>query len=380
MVSLNGFIKTHRKIMEWEWYKNQNVKDVFLHLCLKANFKENNFEGVQVRPGQLITSQPHLAEELGLSRQEVRTALKKLEKTGEITIEATNKFSLITIANWGKYQTQDFELTNNTTSEQPTANQQPTSEQPQLNNEKTVNTVEKEKNSQSDSSFSSGTINQPPTAEEVEEYCRQMGYNRVDARKLVDHYAGTEWKDAGGNPIRDWKASVKQWNGAERQQAPQKTQEPDPKQERKAVLKKILKDYIETGKPIPPVNLAEVKEYCAQWKEMNPEEFYNYFEGTGWMLFDKPVLDWKSAANLWARGIRESSKKLIPGEIAQIIYIGPGNFTIWDENEVWYNYDVGFLKMDHILKDAGKISSFGEPCPMGMTMEEFEKLYKQMTK
>lgn len=37
--------------------------------------------GQIIKRGQLITSQERLAEELGLSRQQVRTALNKLEKT-----------------------------------------------------------------------------------------------------------------------------------------------------------------------------------------------------------------------------------------------------------------------------------------------------------
>lgn len=216
MVSLNGFIKTHRKIMEWEWYKNQNVKDVFLHLCLNANFKENNFEGVRIKPGQLVTSQSHLAEELGLSRQKIRTALKNLERTGEITMEPTNKFTMITIVNWGKYQIQDLELTNNPTSEQPTVNQQQTSEQPQLNNDNNLIMEERKKDSQTAPSFSSSTpVPIPRSVEEVQQYCERMGY-KIDAARFFYYYSGHGWK-TGNEPIMDWHALVKYWNETQRE-------------------------------------------------------------------------------------------------------------------------------------------------------------------
>ena len=63
--------------------------------------------GVHLMPGQLITSQPHLVKETGLTRQNIRTALKKIEKTGEITTKATNQFTIVTVVNWGKYQIDD---------------------------------------------------------------------------------------------------------------------------------------------------------------------------------------------------------------------------------------------------------------------------------
>jgi hypothetical protein len=65
---------------------------------------------------------------LGLSEQQVRTALTKLKSTGEITSIATNKYTLVTIENWASYQSPDNLATSKTTSdstnEQPTDNQQ----------------------------------------------------------------------------------------------------------------------------------------------------------------------------------------------------------------------------------------------------------------
>ena len=31
-----GYIKLYRKMKKWGWYKDQNTKDVFLHLLLEA--------------------------------------------------------------------------------------------------------------------------------------------------------------------------------------------------------------------------------------------------------------------------------------------------------------------------------------------------------
>lgn len=107
MTPLTGFIKIHRKISSWEWYDNDVVKSVFLHLLLNANYKERSWKNVTVKPGQVLTSVRRLSNDLNHTVQQTRTALAKLESTNDITIRSTNKFSLITVVNWGEYQSCD---------------------------------------------------------------------------------------------------------------------------------------------------------------------------------------------------------------------------------------------------------------------------------
>ena len=110
--SLNGFIKLHRKLVAWGWYQDCVVKDVFLHLLLTANFKDSQWMGVTLKKGQLVTSYKHLSEDLAFSVRQVRTAIDKLKSTGEITTEATNRFTIITVVNWEEYQLFDEKMTN----------------------------------------------------------------------------------------------------------------------------------------------------------------------------------------------------------------------------------------------------------------------------
>ena len=53
----------------------------------------------------------------------------------------------------------------------------------------------------------------PPKMEEVVEYCRERG-NGLDARHFLDYYAANGWK-VGKNPMRDWKAAVRNWERRE---------------------------------------------------------------------------------------------------------------------------------------------------------------------
>lgn len=48
-----------------------------------------------------------------------------------------------------------------------------------------------------------------PSIEEVAAYCRERG-SRVDPQAWMDHYSANGWK-VGRNPMKDWKAAVRQW-------------------------------------------------------------------------------------------------------------------------------------------------------------------------
>ena len=50
-----------------------------------------------------------------------------------------------------------------------------------------------------------------PTVEEVRAYCEERG-NSVDAQRFVDYYGANGWK-VGKNPMKDWKAAVRTWEG-----------------------------------------------------------------------------------------------------------------------------------------------------------------------
>lgn len=101
---MSGFIKLNRKILNWEWYKDNNVKVLFLHLLLKANWKPTIYKGKEIPRGSLITTIPTLSTDLGLTIQQIRTAIIKLKSTDEITDYKIGKSTVFIIQNYGKYQ------------------------------------------------------------------------------------------------------------------------------------------------------------------------------------------------------------------------------------------------------------------------------------
>lgn len=121
------FVKLYRKFTNWGWYSDPATKAVFLHILLNANWKDGEYMGVPIKKGECVFGRKAAAEALGLSEQQVRTAIKHLQKSNEIsTSKLTNKFSVIKVEKWGYYQGKEDESNQQT-------NQQLTSKQPATN-------------------------------------------------------------------------------------------------------------------------------------------------------------------------------------------------------------------------------------------------------
>lgn len=125
-----GFIKVYRKMLKWEWFTEPNTSHLFMYLLLSANYTPQKWHGNVIQRGQLLTNLKDIQKDTGISLQSVRTCLKRLVKTKEITVEPTNKYSIITVCNYDNYQcmpdADDNQLTSN---EQANIIQQTSTEQ-----------------------------------------------------------------------------------------------------------------------------------------------------------------------------------------------------------------------------------------------------------
>ena len=137
----SGFLKIYRSFLNWKWYTDPATKDVFLHLILTANWDDRKWRDITICRGQRVYSTQKLADELHMSRQNVRTAIKHLILTGEITNQSKPQYSIATIKNYDYYQS----LTNQPTNDQPTPNQPLTNDQPQMKKDKESNKDKKDK-------------------------------------------------------------------------------------------------------------------------------------------------------------------------------------------------------------------------------------------
>ena len=140
----NGWIKIYRKFSDWEWFKISEMVHLFIFLLINCNHKDNKWQGINIKRGQIITGRKELSFKTGISEQTIRTCLKKLELTKEITVKSTNKYSIITVCNYDSYQDKT-EITNQQlTNNQPATNQQLTTNKNDKNkkNDKNIDIVQ----------------------------------------------------------------------------------------------------------------------------------------------------------------------------------------------------------------------------------------------
>lgn len=107
-----GWIKLHRKILNWEWYDDINATRLFIHLLLTVNYEAKKWHGMTIERGQIVTSIAHLSEETSLTIKQVRLSLEKLKKGEQIVTKGANRFTLITCVKYDDYQTINTERAN----------------------------------------------------------------------------------------------------------------------------------------------------------------------------------------------------------------------------------------------------------------------------
>ncbi len=208
--------------MEWEWYHDSHMVHLFLHLLLTANHKPQRWKGMTVERGQLITGRLALSEATGISEQTCRTCLERLKSTGSISIRSTNRYSLITINNYERYQ--DFTSPVNQPDNEH-GNQQLTSNQPAANQQVTTNKNDKKvKKEERESEERKNEDNTPANAEESvpESGSRPIRARSCKSRQKPDFSEGSVFKNPGFFPA----FCAGQWfDWCKNKKAPYRTQE-----------------------------------------------------------------------------------------------------------------------------------------------------------
>lgn len=119
---MTGWIKLDRCLLDWRYREKPEYVALWVYILLNANHTAIEWEDIVVERGQMVTSIAKLSKETGITPQRVRTILMKLEGE-ELTSKSTNRFTLISVLNYGKYQDSDSE-TNKQINERLTNDQQ----------------------------------------------------------------------------------------------------------------------------------------------------------------------------------------------------------------------------------------------------------------
>lgn len=118
-----GYIKLYRKMTKWQWYSDEVMFRVFMHLLLTANYEPAYWLDVKIERGQTVVSLAKLGATLNYSKDTILKALKRLESSGEITRRPTARYTIVTISNYNEYQDKP-------TDNRPLTDRQPTDNRP----------------------------------------------------------------------------------------------------------------------------------------------------------------------------------------------------------------------------------------------------------
>lgn len=143
-----GWICLYRKMENWEWYGNPIMMAVFIHLLIHANYKDGQYRGASLERGQLLTTEDEILRMIKITRSQLRTCFKKLEKSGEIKRKSNRHSTIITICNYNDYQDVERKFSQPITDQSPTdiqpiADHEPTDDQ-QIASIKQINNITKE--------------------------------------------------------------------------------------------------------------------------------------------------------------------------------------------------------------------------------------------
>jgi DNA-binding transcriptional regulator YhcF (GntR family) len=140
---MQGWIKLHRKLLHSSIFQNPNLLKFWIWCLLKASHCDHNtrvgLQEVELKEGQFIFGRNKAGSELNMNPSTVYRYLSVIEKEGLVCANRNNKFTVVTIANWGLYQTVEHE------NEQQMNNKRTTNEQ-QMNTNKNVKNVKNVKN------------------------------------------------------------------------------------------------------------------------------------------------------------------------------------------------------------------------------------------
>ena len=211
----NGFITLSRQLLDWRFAQFPYALALWVHLIMRANWRDGWFMGERIPRGSLATSMASLAEQTGMEVHTVRKWLKRFEEDGQITRKTTNRFTIINITNYRAFQDIPEEWYSKQRSEQNGE---------QSSNQDSEQTGEQSSNNRTKKQSNKETKKQVfirPSLDDVREYIAQ-NYLPVDPERFFDYYEANGWKISGKSQMKDWKAAVRNWSHREQEKANEK--------------------------------------------------------------------------------------------------------------------------------------------------------------
>ena len=100
----NSWIKLPRNFVNWSWYHDANMVQLYLYLLLNANVYDVKYNDITIKRGECLVSLNHLSKETGISLQKLRTGLARLQRTKEIEYKKFQNGRIIVLVDFNKFQ------------------------------------------------------------------------------------------------------------------------------------------------------------------------------------------------------------------------------------------------------------------------------------
>ena len=100
----NSWIKLPRNFVNWSWYHDANMVQLYLYLLLNANVYDVKYNDITIKRGECLVSLNHLSKETGISLQKLRTGLTRLQCTKEIEYKKLQNGRIIVLVDFNKFQ------------------------------------------------------------------------------------------------------------------------------------------------------------------------------------------------------------------------------------------------------------------------------------
>ena len=104
----NGWIALHRKIYNSDDFKNQMEVAVFLYLVAMASYQPTKViyrkKIIFLKRGDVSIAYRDLAKKFNISDQNIKTIIKNLKASGNLTQTLTKNLSVYSIVKYNKYQ------------------------------------------------------------------------------------------------------------------------------------------------------------------------------------------------------------------------------------------------------------------------------------
>ena len=217
-----GFIVLYRSLLDWEYTDDDAVFSCFVKILLAVNYQDKKWHGQTIERGSIVGSIETLCSRFKMKKDTLRRCLKLLSECGAITVEVVpNKYHIITVNNYSRYQDRVVEKTANRTvnrTNNKTANKTDNTTDNKPDTTKQYNNItsgavclpgthtppQKENNAAQPSVTPlGGETSEPLSRREWRTYCELKGYD--------EYRAADEWIKVGGIFTEGQKKKVREW-------------------------------------------------------------------------------------------------------------------------------------------------------------------------